>query len=247
MVAFRLAAAQACALNGCDAVIVPSLNPDSGAQRGSAQDRWTADFAGALKDAVPGLPELRAVPATVDESLEGPAATLLSWLLREPAAVERVWSRHKGLLAGGRWRREKAAATPPPANGDRRGGQAVGLVAQPWLITDRVAAAVGEAVEGSGAVVDARRLRPERLREVGSRFEPRMLDSDAEVIGAARVLSGRGDVGRIVHLVDRASPSDAWLARRIREHSLKPVEEVSLDALLAGPLTMDDLVELPVE
>lgn len=240
--AFRLAAAQASALADCDIVIVPELNPVSEAQRGSAQDRWTADLIGALADAVPGLPELRAVPTEIDESVEGAAALLLSRLLREPAAVERVWSRHKALVSDGRWREARSERARA-----QRVGQAVALVAQPWLITDGVVAAVELSLAEQARVIDPRALKPERLREVGERLELRVLATDAEVIGAARVLSGRSDVSGLVHLVDTASPSYAWLARRVKEHALKPVEEVSLDALLADRLTIDDLIELPVE
>lgn len=243
-VPFRLAAAQAASLASCDALVVPALNRETDSERGSALDRWAADFAGALGDAVPGLPELWVVPAEVSEAsaLDGPAAALLSAVLREPAAVERVWSKHKSLVATGRWRRRAPpAAAAKVASAAPGTGPLTGLVAQPWLLADRLAQAVGE------RVVDARPLNPARLREVGRRFEARLVDSDAEVIGAARTLGSRGDVASLVHVIDEASPGAAWLARRVQEQALKPVEIVGLDALLAGELTLDDLLKVPVE
>ena len=239
---FRLAAAQAVTLADCDLIVVPELNAPSDVERGSALDRWAADFPGALADAVPGLPELRAVPTDVDEHVEGYAALLLSRLVREPAAVERVWSKHKALVASGRWRDSVS-----PSSAGSGGGKVSALVAKPWAVTDAVIAALQRVIGEPVHIVDARRLKPERLREVGGRLEPRLLPTDAEVIGAARVLSGRNDVARLIHLVDDASVSDAWLARRVKEHSLKSVDEVAFGSLLSGDLTMDDLIELPVE
>lgn len=241
---FRLAAAQAASLASCDALVVPALNPESGSERGSALDRWVADFAGALGDAVPGLPELWSVPAEVAEhsGLDGLAAALISAVLREPAAVERVWSKHKALVVSGRWRRRPAASDlPVRAASGSDGGPVIGLVAQPWLLGERLSRAIGE------RVVDARALNPARQREVGRRFEARLVDSDAEVIGTARTLSARSDVSSIVHVVDEASAGAAWLARRVREQARKPVETVGLEALLDGPMTLDDLLVLPVE
>lgn len=92
---FRLAAVQAASLADCDLLIVPELNPEADDLRGSAQDRWVADLAGALVDAVASLPPLVRVAAYPDAGIESRAVALLHSLLHDAAAVRRVWSRHR--------------------------------------------------------------------------------------------------------------------------------------------------------
>ncbi len=238
--AFKLAVAQAHALPDCDALVVPQLNPETQSERGGALDRWIADFPGALRDTGGSLPELIAVPAEVGDGTEGVAALVLSRILRDPSAVERVWSRHRAQAGGAGWR--AAGSRSPSARPGS--GRKVGVIAQPWLLNDALLSAVAAPGEEG---VDARGLRPERLREVGRRFEERIIDSDAEVIGAARLLGSRSDVGRLVQVVDPNASSDGWLAKRVRVHSLKPVVEVALDDVLDDATRLDALLNLPVE
>ena len=223
---FRLAAAQAQALAGCDLVIVPRLNPESASQRGGAQDRWIADLPGALREAVPALGETLAVATFPDPDLESVAVGLLRRLLGDVAMVPRVWSRHRSSaerLAQGpakapRQRLERAAA------GKLAAGGATGLIGQPWVLTQRLMARLSA---GEQSYVSQLQLDPLRCREEGWRSDERLIDTDAEVLGAARILSRRAGVASLRFIADGPAPqisstSDAWLAKRAAAGSHKP-------------------------
>ncbi|HLU82788.1 MAG TPA: hypothetical protein VKZ43_05255 [Trueperaceae bacterium] len=217
---FRLAAAQASSLADCDLLVVPELNPEADETRGSAQDRWVADLPGALVDAVAGLPPLVRVATFPDPGIESRAVALLQSLLHDGAAVKRVWARHRA-----------DAAKPMPARSARSAGAAVehsamptdALVGQPWAVTEAVAAAgVRAGVTGlSQLSIDSQRLRSE-----GSSFDSRLIATDAEVIGAARILSRRAGVTGLRFLHDETG-SDAWLMKRVQQAVHKPVEPLS--------------------
>ncbi|HZJ08887.1 MAG TPA: hypothetical protein VFD39_04275, partial [Trueperaceae bacterium] len=136
---FRLTAAQALALASCQLVVLPRLNPESGSQRGGAQDRWVADLPGAVSDTVAALGEVLAVAAYPDPDIETDAVLLLQRLLGDPGAAKRVWSRHRRAA-------ERQAAGQGPRRGERSrasaralaAGGATAVVAQPWLLNARV-------------------------------------------------------------------------------------------------------------
>lgn len=236
--AFRLAAAQAVALaEEVDLLVVPSLNRDSAVARGSAQDPWIADFPRSLHGAVPGLPTLRPVPADMGLPVESDAVALLQTLLHDPAQVRRVWSRLKPV------------AKPPrlkPVNWNLRPGElaTVALIGQPWLLNDDLAALLTAPEEN---VVPQHRLDPLELRDEGLRAEPQLIDTDAEVLGAARSSARRSSVTRLRLLVDASSGSDAWLAKRVEKAVHKPVEVVSVQDALQGHDPVDTLSNLQLD
>ena len=233
---FRLSVAQAFVLADCDIVVLPRLNPDSPSQRGGAQDRWIADLPGAVQDIVGALGEVQAVAAYPDPDIESAAVGLLRRLLGDAATVPRVWSRHRraaerqaeGSSSGRRRERERAAA------GKLSVGGVTALVGQPWVVTPKVTARLEAADE---KLVSQLSLDPERCREEGRRSDERLIDTDAEVIGAVRILSRRAGVSSLRFLVDApdGSATDAWLLKRAATTSHKPLEPWSLaDALPAA-------------
>lgn len=205
-VAFRYAAAQASALASCDLVIVPDLNVGSEAERGSGQDRWIADFPRALNDALAALPPLHAVPAELGAAVESVAVPLLHQLLGEPGKVARVWARHR---VGARARAQTRAPVWSVA-----GKATVGVIGQPWNLTAPLLAALKAETDN---LVPLTMFEPSVLREEGSRGDARLIPSDAEVLGAARMFGRRGNVDRLAFLADRESGADAWLLQRVRE------------------------------
>lgn len=233
--AFRLAAAQALALADCDLVIVPRLNPESDSQRGGAQDRWIADLPGALAAALPGVGEIVAVSAYPDTEIETQAVILLRRLLSDVGAVPRVWSRHRSAAE----RQARGAVRQQRQRGDAgrlaAGGQTA-LIGQPWTLTPEVMARLATT---DAAFVSQLELDPRRCREEGRRVDERLIDTDAEVLGAVRMLSRRAGVSALRIVVDGPSPtevaaSDAWLAKRAQETSHKPLQTWHLAAAL-GP------------
>ena len=223
-VAFRLAAAQALALaEEADVLVVPRLNRDSGVERGGGQDPWIADFPGALRSAVPNLPPLRDVPVDVLPGVESEAVAFLQALLHDAAQVRRVW---------GRMRPEAKPPRPKPVNWNYRPGElsTVALVGQPWLLNDAVERALATPAEH---LVSQHRLDPIELRDEGLRADPQLIDTDAEVLGAARSAARRATVARLKLVVDAGSGADAWLARRVEKAVHKPVQVISVQDALA--------------
>ncbi len=228
--AFRLAAAQAIALQGCDFLVVPDLNPGPDVPRGGGQDPWIASFPETLSASVSGLPPTVPVSATLEGELERRAVEVLTLLGRDPAGVRRVWQRYRATartsrLPEPRWQRQV---------GER---ETVGLLAQPWLLSDELSARL----EQPGVHrVSQHRLAPILLREEGWRLESRLVATDAEVLGAARLLGRRGSVSRLELLVDPGSGADHWLERQVKKLVHKPLSVRSLaEALPDGdPLAL---------
>lgn len=236
--AFRLAAAQAKSLaEDVDLLVVPRLNRETEVARGGGQDPWIADFPGALRSALHGLPPLRSVPSDLGASVESEAVDLLQALLHDPPAVRRVWARLR------------TQAKPPrlrPVTWNYRPGElaTVALVGQPWLLNDAVAKVVASETEH---VVSQHRLDPLELRAEGHRSDPQLIDTDAEVLGAARLAARRASVSRLRLLVDEGSGSDAWLARRLERASHKAVEVVTVQDALADVDPVDTLSNLQLD
>lgn len=219
--AFELAAAEALALAHADLLLVPELNPGVEEGRGSGQDPWIVNFAGTLRSVVAGLPPLLSVPADLGGNLESVAVEALLALARDPGRVRRVWQRHR------------AAARPPRAAGVRwllrpSETRTVALVAQPWLLSDALAARLA----GDGEhLVAQHRLDPASLRAEGLRADPRLIPTDAEVLGAARLFARRGAVAELRMVVDERSGADHWLLRRVEAMVNKPLTVVRLGEL----------------
>lgn len=238
--AFRLAVAQAVALAGedVDALVVPDLNPEGTPEpRGGGADPWIADFPDALRSAFAGLPPLVSVPASLAPGVENTVVTVLQNLVHDVQAVRRIWGRRRAEARPPRRPAVRWTAEP----GDRR---TVGLVGQPWLLNDAIAARAGNAGEH---LVPQHRLDPERLRQEGARVEETAIGTDAEVLGAARLFARRGGVEAIRLLVDRASGADAWLVRRLELVVRKPLEVRGLEDVLAGVDPIDTVLITPVD
>jgi len=241
--AFRLAAAQAVALAaaGVDTLVVPELNGELdgvvATPRGGGADPWIADFPAALRSAVAGLPPLVPVPASLGPGVERVVVTTLQNLLHDAHAVRRIWGRRRAEARPQR----RPAARWEPAAGERT---TVGLVAQPWLLTDALAARAGRQGEH---LVAQHRLEPALLRAEGARVESGLAATDAEALGAARLFARRGGVDTVRFLADRASGADAWLAGRLRAAVRKPLEVRYLDDVLAGADPVDIVLVTQVD
>lgn len=212
--AFQLAAAQTLTLEGVDLLVVPDLNANQSSTRGAGQDPWIASFPETLRTTLGSLPPVVAVPATLEPNLESLAVSTLHTLLHDPALVRRVWERHKRQAKPPRYPEPRWQARPSE-------GKSIGLIGQPWLFTD----AVLESLRADGRhLVGQHQFAPERLRQEGERVEHGLIGSDQEVLGAARLLSRKGDIGQIWMIADQTSGSDAWLARRVAKAIHKPLE-----------------------
>ncbi len=238
---FRLAAVQASSLADCDLIVVPELNPETEDVRGSAQDRWVADLTGALQDAVAGLPPLVTVAAYPDAGIESRAVALLHALLHDAAAVTRVWARHRAeaaKLARAAGHRTEGATTGPAALPPHA------LVGQPWAVTR----AVTRAATAAGLTgLSQRALDTQRSREEGWSFDERLIPTDAEVIGAARVLGRRAGVAGLRFLLDEEAGSDAWLFRRVKQAVHKPVEPLPWRDVVASDDGLSVFLSVPVD
>lgn len=228
--AFRLAAAQALALE-TDVVLAPQLNPSGGSTKGGGQDAFIADFPEALATSLYGLPPVVGVPASLEGPLESLAVSTLLTLTHDPALVRRTWERHRTLARAPRLPEPKWRVRPSE-------GETVGVLGQPWLLSDalvRRAAAHGMPDQGAPHVVSQHQLSPALLREEGRRVDEGLVDTDSEVLGAARFLGRKGSVGRLVMLADETSGVDAWLVSRVQKLAYKPLTVVSLQTLVQDP------------
>ncbi|MBS3932790.1 MAG: hypothetical protein KGZ35_00385 [Truepera sp.] len=220
--AFRYAAAQALAMSDCDFLLAPGLNSKE-SQRGSGQDPWIADFPSTLQKALIGLPAVLVVPATLEEPIESLAVGLLHRLSHDTALVRRAWERHR---AGAKPPHYSEPHIPPHPN-----QRTLGLLAQPWLLSP----ALGACLQREGVVVISQgELSPALLRAEGRRVDPRLIDTDAEVIGAARYLGRKGGIDELALVVDETSGADRWLASRVARLAHKPLTRLSLKALEEG-------------
>ena len=234
-VAFRLAVAATLALEDADLIVVPRLNPERDGGPGGAQDPWIGDLPAALARARGSGPALWPVAADLTQPLETTAVSLLAQLVHEPAKVRRIWAQHR------------AAARPPrraPSEGRVRPSDlsAVAVVGQPWLATPEVARlAVGPAERPIGPYA----FDPAELRAEGRRIDARLIDTDAEALGAIRRFARSADVDVVRLVVDGGSGSDAWLARRAEALAPRRLEVVDLRTLGAPEARLRALLAQP--
>lgn len=219
--AFRLAAAEAIAMPHCDLLVAPDLNPGVDTGRGGGQDPWIVSFPAALGASVSGLPPVYGVGVDAPEAVEPTALELLRMIYRDPTHVRRVWERHRARPRARRGTSVRWQLRPSET-------KTVGVVGQPWLLTDAVVAALGSATEH---LVPQHALDLATLREEGVRFDPKLVPTDAEAIGAARLFARRGLVREVRVVVDTEVGSDAWLLRRIEDVVRKPLAVVPIAEL----------------
>lgn len=232
---FRLAAAQALSLAQADVIFVPELNPDIATEggsvaRGGAGDPWVADFPDALRSAVAGLPPLVAVPASLDAGVEASAVTALQNLVHDAHSVRRIWGRRRAEARPVRLRPPRWTKRPEEL-------RTVGLVGQPWVLSDGLASRLRD---DGDLVVGQHRLDPRELRQEAQRMGEWLAPTDAEVLGAGRLFGRRGGIDVVRVVADRGSGADAWLVDRLRATIRKPVEVRYLQDVLAA----DDAIEV---
>lgn len=230
--AFKLAVAATLALDDADLIVVPRLNPERDGGPGGAQDPWIGDLPAALARARGSGPTLWPVLADLTAPLETAAVSFLAHLVHEPAKVRRIWAQHR------------ASARPPrraPSEGRVRPSEfrTIAVVGQPWLATPglaQLAATADERPTGPYA------FDPDELRAEGRRIDPRLIDTDAEALGAIRRFGRSAGVDAVRLVVDGGSGSDAWLARRAEALAPRRLEVVDLRTLGSPPALLRALL-----
>jgi hypothetical protein len=235
--AFQLAAAEALVLQDCDALLVPQVNPEADVHnpvhKGAAQDPWLASFPEVLQARFRALPPLLAVPMGLPTgpsdasfaAFEGTATTLLTGLLHNPGQVRRVWQSWRGRVGSFSLRAQ-------PVTWQRASHTTVGVVAQPWNLGYLEEELLEQLFNKDEHIIHQGQFEPTSLHDEGRRLEMNLLESDLEVLGAARLMSRRGSVSKLVFIADEGSSTDSWLARRIQDISHKPVEVLTLQNLI---------------
>jgi hypothetical protein len=219
---FRLAIAEALALSEADILIVPDLNPGETIARGGGQDPWIARFPEALQR-VAGLPPVIKVPASLEVTLEPLVLETLLSFKRDPNKVRLVWERVHPELKPKRY---------PEPRWNKLPGQkeTASVIGQPWLITEQLLRLVPLP---DTHVISQQQFSPASLREEAKRLEKPLIATDAEVLGAAHFLNRKGNIDKIVMIVDSTSGSDLWLEKQVRKIVTKPLEVIYLQGLLA--------------
>lgn len=230
-IAFRLAAAQALALQDADVLIAPDLNPDVTTSRGSGQDPWVSSFPDALATTLSGLPPVIAVPAELNTQLETLAISVLHQLSRDPALIKRVWSRQRSATRQNKPQEPTWTLRPSDT-------KTVAIIAQPWLLNDTLIASFKQ--EGVH-VVSQQQLDFRFVREEGYRFEKRLVATDSEVLGAARYLSRKGSVKELVYIADQSAGGDVWMVSQLQQLVHKPVRVHYMQELLSSEALFDSL------
>lgn len=210
--AFRLAAAQALALNA-DVILAPELNPGESATRGGGQNAFIADFPEALRAALGALPPVIGVPASlVGEGLESLVVSTLLNLTHDPSLVRRTWERHRNLTRAPRLPEPRWRVRPSE-------GGTLGVIGQPWLLGD----ALVKRVAGEHHFVSQHQLAPALLQSEGRRVAERLVSTDLEVLGAARFLGRKGSVEKLVIIADETLSADAFLVAQVQKLVYKPL------------------------
>lgn len=217
---FKLAVVQSLALSQVDILVVPELNWGEQGQKASGQDPWIANFPEALASQVSGLPPVLAVPASLEPDIESLVITKLMQLSRDPSKVRRAWERHRGRLrmphvAEPRWQKRASEK------------EVLGLIHQPWLdVQDYLGLA------DTSHCVSQASLDPGLLREEGKRLDPKLILTDQEVVGAARLMARRGGIDRLIFVADKYAQADLGLYERVKKLVHKPLELRYLQELI---------------
>jgi hypothetical protein len=234
-IAFRLAAAEALALQHTDLLIVPHLNPTFESNRGGGQDPWIASFPEMLAQTVSGLPPILGVPATLSENIESIAVKTLYQLCRDRALVRRVWDRYRTSS-------KPTRAVQPTWLSQSSEKPTVAVLSQPWLLRE----ALRRALPWQGEhLVFQNQIDPALLRKEGLQIDGRLATTDSEVIGATRLFARRGGVSELRMIVDGRSGADGWLAKQVGKVSHKPVSTHTLQGLFQDDDLIDILLEPP--
>lgn len=226
--AFRLATAEALALADCDFIVTPHPNVGTSSVRGGGTDPWISEFPELLA-AEAGLQNVFGVPARLGQDVEPLAVTFLQELLHDGWRTRMIMERHRPLL--------NAPVAGPPALSRQ---DMTAVVAQPWLLADRLVAAV--VPDGLERRISQAQLAPSLLLTEAARQFEGLVDTDLEVLGAVRWFTRKGAVGRIVMLVDGDSRADGWLAGQARAATHKPFTEIVIQEAAIDPGQLAGLV-----
>jgi hypothetical protein len=218
---FKLAVAEALALGEADMVLVPDLNPGTTVARGGGQDPWIASFPEALQR-VAGLPPVIKVPATLEVNLEPLVLETLLSFKRDPARIRLVWERSLPNLKPKRYAEPRWSKLP----GQK---ETTGIIGQPWLMTKQLLSLLSFP---ETQLVSQQQLSPASLREEAQRLEQRLIATDAEVLGAAHFFNRKGNVDKLLMIVDNSSGADVWLEKQARKIVSKPLDVIYVQDLL---------------
>ena len=216
-----LARASLRALPDVDLVLVPRFLPEGSEGPGAGQDPWIVDLPAMLARAEPGGAAVVGIPAQTGPAVEGLVIPLLTRVLRDAGRVRRAWDQHR-VAALRPWR-------PRPAPRVPAGARHVALAGAPWWCSERLAAALVRPGEHLGG---QHQVDPADLRAEARRWRADLVDVDAEALGAVRRFARRADVASVRLLLDPASSSDAWLARRAADLAGERLEVAPLTDLL---------------
>lgn len=214
-----------------DALLVPALNNiEVHATKGSGQNPWIASLADMLPSQFSQLPRVFSVPARQfleREKLEPIVIRTLMDMLANAALVRRSWERQ----------RLKASKKPRHADvlWQVAEKKTLAVVAQPWLLEDLCLDWQGllepHLSSQNYHLVWQQQLSPYQLRQEGWQQDAKLLASDAEVLGAARLCVRKSMVDGIVFISDETQPSDGWLEHRLGQLSHKKLRSFSLQQL----------------
>lgn len=219
--------------NTSDALLVPALNNiEVNATKGSGQNPWIASLADMLPSQFSQLPRVFSVPARQfleREKLEPIVIRTLMDMLANAALVRRSWERQ----------RLKATKKPPQGSPNILWRVAekktLAVVAQPWLLEDLRLDWQGllepYCSSASYHLIWQKQFSPHQLRQEGWRQDAKLLASDAEVLGAARLSLRKHTVDGLIFISDETQPSDGWLEHRLKQLSQKEFHSLSLQQL----------------
>jgi len=159
------------------------------------------------------------VPADLSSpAIESLAISILATVSPSGGTVRRVWQTHRADLKTPRAPGFGPAELPSTA-------VTVALVGQPWHLGE----SLRDRLENRGEhLVSAHQLDPAALRAEGWRVDERLAPTDAEALGAVRLLARRPGIARLRMVVDPESGADAWLEHRARSLVRRPFETVEL-------------------
>jgi hypothetical protein len=234
----RLAVAAVRACGAVDLLLVPELGAPRDGGPGAAQDPWVAELPAMVGRAVAGGPVVVGLPFERGSHVAARAMPILTRVHRDAGLVRRAWERHKRDLETP-WR--PVTGAPPGATGV---GRRVAVVGAPWWLRGGALALLRGEDE---RLLGQHELEPADARDEGWRVRPELIESDAEVLGAARRFARQADIDTVRLVLDRQAPSAPWLERRVRElagRSLEvvAVQDVASDEAWARALTPADPV-----
>ena len=213
-ISFKLAVAEALALADCDLLIVPDLNQNKDFSKGSGQDPWIANFPETLQKTIKNLPEIFAVPGNSSSLSQERAIELLMNLSHSPSTVKNVLYNNQNKL--NKQNLNDRVIDKPGYN--------KALIGQSWLLEKLYPALKQNLLLQTD-------IKPEVLIKEAKRLDQRLIETDAEVLGAAQMFNRKASINEIILLVDKNSAADLWLNRRLAKVIRKDYKTVFIQDL----------------